>query len=134
MMVPRRGPIWASGDIPMIGSTSSWLRPCAAAFGLAVLVASPVAAGADTISVEDSRGQSVQVERPVAGVAIFPLPIPEALIAIDGGTKRLVAINPRARTALMNGVIGQLFPEIADIRTDPVTPNFIPSVEEILKA
>jgi iron complex transport system substrate-binding protein len=118
----------------MIGSTSLWLRPCAAAFGFAVLVASPMAAGADSISVEDSRSQSVQIERPVASVAIFPLPIPEALIAIDGGTRRLAAINPRARTALMKGVIGQLFPEIADIRTDLVAPNFIPNVEEILKA
>ncbi|MBX9457024.1 MAG: ABC transporter substrate-binding protein [Rhizobium sp.] len=89
---------------------------------------------ADTVTIKDSRGNELAIERPVATVAIFPLPIPEALIAIDGGTQRLMAINPRAKTALMNGVIGQLFPEIADIRTDLVAPNFIPNVEEILKA
>ena len=56
------------------------------------------------------------------------------MIAIDGGTKRLTAINPRAKAALMDGVIGQLFPEIADIDTDLVAGNFLPNVEEILKA
>ncbi|WP_428424366.1 ABC transporter substrate-binding protein [Pararhizobium sp.] len=99
---------------------------------LAALTFSP--ARADDIVVKDSRGQDIAIQRPVDSVAIFPLPIPEALIALDGGTQRLTAINPRAKAALMGGVIGQLFPEIADIRTDLVAPNFIPNVEEILKA
>jgi len=98
------------------------------------LFASSPAAAADTQTITDSRGQQVVINSPVEKVAIFPLPIPEALIAIDGGTQRLIAINPRAQTALMNGVIGQLFPEIANIRTDLVAGNFIPNVEEILKA
>ncbi|PZM09526.1 ABC transporter substrate-binding protein [Rhizobium tubonense] len=99
----------------------------AAAFSIGI-------AAADEISVKDSRGKDIQIVRPVNKVAIFPLPIPEAMIAIDGGTSRLAAINPRAQAALMNGVIGQLFPEIANIRTDLVAPNFVPNVEEILKA
>lgn len=109
-------------------------RYSAAAFGFAALIATSAFAQADTVSITDSRGQSVQIAQPVKNVAIFPLPIPEALIAIDGGTERLMAINPRAQSALMKGVIGQLFPEIANIRTDLVAPNFIPNVEEILKA
>ena len=48
------------------------------------------------------------------------------MIAIDGGTSRLTAINPRAKSALLNGVIGQLFPEIAGISTDLVAGNFTP--------
>jgi iron complex transport system substrate-binding protein len=55
------------------------------------------------------------------------------MIALDQGTGRLSAINPRAKTALMNGVSGQLFPEIAAINTDLVAGNFVPSVEEILR-
>ncbi len=99
-----------------------------------ILVAAPAWTFADEVQVSDSRGRSLQIERPVDQVAIFPLPIPEAMIAIDGGTERLMAINPRAQAALMNGVIGELFPEVAAIRTDLVAPNFIPNVEEILKA
>jgi iron complex transport system substrate-binding protein len=103
-------------------------------FGIALLSTCVGPADADTISARDSRGQSIEISRPVEHVAIFPLPIAEAFIALDGGTKRLFAINPRAQSALMKGVVGQLFPEIANIRTDLVAPNFIPNVEEILKA
>ena len=110
------------------------MRHSAAALGFAALIATSTFAQAETVSITDSRGQSIQIAQPVKNVAIFPLPIPEALIAIDGGTERLMAINPRAQSALMKGVIGQLFPEIANIRTDLVAPNFIPNVEEILKA
>lgn len=87
----------------------------------------------ETAQVEDSRGKVIAIERPVKSVAIFPLPIPEAMIALDGGTQRLTAINPRAQSALMNGVIGQLFPEIANISTALVAASFVPNVEEILK-
>ena len=118
----------------MIDSKLLRQRLAGSALGLACLLMAPDIAAADEISVKDSRGQEILVQRPVKSVAIFPLPIPEAMIAIDGGTERLVAINPRAKSALMNGVIGQLFPEIADIRTDLVAPNFIPNVEEILTA
>lgn len=100
----------------------------------ALLLASLGPAAADTITLQDSRGQTIELEAPVKSVAIFPLPIPEAMIALDGGTSRLVAINPRAKSALMNGVIGQLFPEIAEINTGLVAPNFVPNVEEILTA
>lgn len=95
---------------------------------------SAAALAADTIQVQDSRGKTVQIERPVKSVAIFPLPVPEAMIAIDGGIERLTAINPRAKAALMGGVIGQLFPGIANISTDLVAGNFVPNVEEILRA
>lgn len=101
---------------------------------MVVMVVTPAVVFAQEVSITDSRGQQITLEQPVSSVAIFPLPIPEAMIAIDGGTQRLTAINPRAQAALMNGVIGQLFPEIADIRTDLVAGNFIPNVEEILAA
>ena len=97
------------------------------------IIAVSVPAGAEMVTMQDSRGNSIEVERPVSSVAIFPLPIPEAMIAIDEGVDRLTAINPRAKVTLMNGVMGQLFPEIGDISTDLVAGNFVPNVEEILK-
>ena len=120
--------------LPVIDLTFFNQRIVGPAMSLAFLLGASGIATGDEISIKDSRGQEIVVNRPVSSVAIFPLPIPEAMIAIDGGTQRLIAINPRAQSALMNGVIGQLFPEIADIRTDLVAPNFIPNVEEILTA
>lgn len=105
--------------------------------GLAAMAGAMIALGApahaDMVNIQDSRGTAIEVERPVSSVAIFPLPIPEAMIAIDQGVERLTAINPRAKVTLMNGVMGQLFPEIGDISTDLVAGNFVPNVEEILK-
>ncbi|MCZ6605213.1 MAG: ABC transporter substrate-binding protein [Alphaproteobacteria bacterium] len=123
----------------IIGLIVSLLRELRLASGgsVAVLASALIAAsgpaGAETIFVQDSRGNTIQIERPVASVAIFPLPIPEAMIALDGGTQRMTAINPRAKVTLMNGVMGELFPEIADISTDLVAGNFVPNVEEILR-
>jgi len=115
--------------LPLLAKTNSLI-----ALSLSMLVGTAGFAASDTVEVLDSRGRNVQIQRPVKSVAIFPLPIPEAMIAIDGGTSRLTAINPRAKTALLNGVIGQLFPEIASISTDLVAGNFTPNVEEILRA
>lgn len=117
----------------MRSTSSPWSRLPVTILALVVLAGWPGSAAAEVV-IKDSRGQEIKLERPVDSVAIFPLPIPEAMIAIDGGTARLKAINPRAQSALMKGVIGQLFPEIAQIRTDLVAPNFVPNVEEILKA
>ena len=114
--------------LPLLAKTNSLI-----ALSLFMLVGTAGFAASDTVEVLDSRGRSVQIQRPVKSVAIFPLPIPEAMIAIDGGTSRLTAINPRAKTALLNGVIGQLFPEIGGISTDLVAGNFTPNVEEILR-
>lgn len=122
-----------------IGSIVSSLRGFSVAPGSAIalvagaMIAISASAGAEPVTVQDSRGNSIEVERPVSSVAIFPLPIPEAMIAIDEGVDRLTAINPRAKVTLMNGVMGQLFPEIEDISTDLVAGNFVPNVEEILK-
>ena len=56
------------------------------------------------------------------------------MIALDGGTSA-DGINPLAKSTLINSVIGQLFPEIANIDTDlVVSRNFIPNVEEIVRA
>ncbi|MCM2474538.1 ABC transporter substrate-binding protein [Rhizobium sp. CG5] len=118
----------------MLATTIRGQSPRLLALGFAALFGSSAFATAAEITIQDSRGKDIVIASPVQSVAIFPLPIPEALIALDQGTSRLVAINPRAKTALMNGVIGQIFPEIGDIRTDLVAPNFIPNVEEILKA
>src|SRR5262245_31664855 len=102
--------------------------------GLWILTVYPAVSAENIAKVVDARGKTIEIVQPVKSVAIFPLPLPEAMIAIDGGTGRLKAINPIARTTLMNGVIGQLFPEIADIDTSLVGGDFVPNVEEVLRA
>ena len=103
-------------------------------FLLVLLLVPAAPAAAAPIDVVDHRGAHVQIETPVSTVAIFPLPIPEAMIAIDGGIDRLAGINPLARSTLMKSVIGQLYPGIASINSDLVSRDFVPNVEELVRA
>jgi len=106
----------------------------AAAAGLFACSSLVSTASAAPISVRDHRGQDIQVDAPATRVAIFPLPIPEAMIAVDGGIEHIAGINPLARSTLMNSVIGQLYPGIANIDTSLVSRDFVPNVEELSRA
>ncbi|MCC5957010.1 MAG: ABC transporter substrate-binding protein [Natronohydrobacter sp.] len=55
------------------------------------------------------------------------------MIAIDGATDRLVGMNPTAKSAIVEGILGRIFPEARDIPSDITAPNFIPNVEELAR-
>jgi len=100
-----------------------------AALGLAAATALPAAAG--EISFEDHEGRKVTLEKPAERIASIPIPMASTLIAIDGGTDRLAGMNPRAKSAILEGILGTIFPEAKDISSDITAPNFIPNVEEL---
>jgi iron complex transport system substrate-binding protein len=55
------------------------------------------------------------------------------MIAIDGGTDRLAGMHPLSRSAVLEGILGDFFPEAADIPADFVGDGFAPNVEEVLQ-
>ena len=97
---------------------------------LAIVVLSPVA-GAVEITVEDQRGKTVTLTEPVDSVVILPKPIPFVYIAVDGGPQDLRGINPATKKIMLDSVVGQIFPALADLSTSVVTTGFAPNVEEI---
>ncbi|WP_109575100.1 ABC transporter substrate-binding protein [Aminobacter sp. AP02] len=101
--------------------------------GSIALVASCVAgmALADPITIVDQAGRTVTLPKPAERIASIPMPMASTLIAIDGGTSRLVGMNPLSKTAIVEGVLGKIFPEAKDIPSDVTAPNFIPNVEEL---
>ena len=56
------------------------------------------------------------------------------IIALDGGTKKLVGMNPTAKSAVLEGILGKIFPEAKDIPSDVSAPNFVPNVEALTAA
>ena len=68
------------------GRWSLALPGAAIPLSLVLSITAPGYAVGETAQVEDSRGKLIEIERPVKSVAIFPLPIPEAMIALDGGS------------------------------------------------
>ncbi|WP_439562465.1 ABC transporter substrate-binding protein [Roseinatronobacter sp.] len=95
------------------------------------LFAPPLAA--EPVTFTDHEGREVTLPAPAQRIASIPIPMASTLIAIDGATDRLVGMNPTAKSAIMEGILGQIFPEARDIPSDITAPNFIPNVEELAR-
>jgi iron complex transport system substrate-binding protein len=98
---------------------------------IASLAVLPLPLLADGIAFTDHENREVRLPAPAARIASIPIPMASTLIAIDGGTERLVGMNPTAKSAIVEGILGRIFPEAADIPSDITAPNFIPNVEEL---
>lgn len=86
---------------------------------------------ADPISFTDHENRTVTLEKPAERIASIPIPMASTIISMDGGTSRLVGMNPTAKSAIMEGILGKIFPQAKDIPSDITAPNFIPNVEEL---
>lgn len=100
-----------------------------AALGLLALSIAPL--HAEPITFQDHEGRDVTLEKPAERIVSIPIPMASTLVAIDGGTEHLVGMNPRAKSAILEGILGKIFPEAKDIASDVTAPNFIPNVEEL---
>ncbi|MET3599710.1 ABC transporter substrate-binding protein [Martelella mangrovi] len=101
-------------------------------FGIASLIlAGAGLAHADPIEITDQAGREVVLEKPAERVASIPMPMASTLIAIDGGVEKQVGMNPVAKQAVLDGILGKIYPEAKDIPSDITAPNFIPNVEEL---
>ena len=98
---------------------------------IGVVLAATAPALADPITITDHENRTVTLHEPADRIASIPMPVASTLIAIEGGTSRLVGMNPMSKTAIMEGVLGKIFPEAKDIPSDVTAPNFIPNVEEL---
>ena len=109
-----------------------FVRAASLAFAATLpLTVTPVMA--DEIRFTDHEERVVTLSAPAERIASIPIPMASTLIAIDGGTERLVGMNPTAKSAIMEGILGRIFPEAREIPSDITAPNFIPNVEELAR-
>ncbi|MFN4011714.1 MAG: ABC transporter substrate-binding protein [Pannonibacter sp.] len=99
--------------------------------GVLLLGLLATAAQAEPIVITDHEGRTVELAAPAGRIASIPIPMASTLIAIDGATSKLVGMNPTAKSAIVEGILGTIFPEAKDIPSDITAPNFIPNVEEL---
>lgn len=104
---------------------------CAAAALVTGAMAAP-AATAEPLTLTDQSGRTVALDGPAERIATIPIPAASMLVAVDGGTNRLAAMHPLSKTALLEGVLGEFFPEARDIPSEIVGQGFMPNVEELL--
>ncbi len=108
-----------------------------AAFRTAVVAALVLLAGAETvrsqaITLRDMKDREVRLQGPAARIATIPIPMASTIITLDEKTDRLVGINSVAKSAILEGILGRIFPTAKDIRSDVVGQNFSPNVEALV--
>jgi len=109
------------------------LASLAACLTIGMLSLSSVRPASAEIAFTDQRGQPVTLSGPATRTVAFPKPVPSLYIAVDGGIEHLVGIHPAAQSAIMDSVLGEFFPGVADINTGIVAEGFVPNIEELLK-
>src|SRR5262245_8273381 len=97
-----------------------------------VLVTTLVARAGET-TFKDQRGKTVTLAKPVDSIVILPKPIPFMYVAVDGGPQDLKGIHPATKRVMLDSIIGQIYPTLAEVNTSVVTSGFVPNVEELLK-
>lgn len=91
------------------------------------------AAGAAPIVFTDMAGHSVTLAAPVQRAVTLPMPAGSLLISLDGGAQHLAGMHPNAFALMKDGILAQMFPATAQVRTDVTRSGFVPNVETLLQ-
>ncbi|MEI1247882.1 ABC transporter substrate-binding protein [Rhizobium aouanii] len=116
--------------VPLFIATPSRRRMTAA---LAAVLFAP-AAFAEEIVFTDQGNREVRLAKAAERVVSIVIPMASTVIALDGGTRKLIGMNPTAKSAVVEGILGKIFPEAKDIPSDVTAPNFVPNVEALTAA
>ncbi|MBY3046619.1 ABC transporter substrate-binding protein [Rhizobium leguminosarum] len=111
-------------------TTASRRRMAAA---LAAVLLAP-AAFAEEIVFKDQGNHEVRLAKAAERVVSIVIPMASTVIALDGSTRKLIGMNPTAKSAVVEGILGKIFPEAKDIPSDVTAPNFVPNVEALTAA
>lgn len=83
--------------------------------GGSALIACGSIALAQSLTVTDLTGRQIMLDGPSERIVTFPVPSASVIIGLDGGIDRLAGIHPEAKLAIEEGILGEFFPDAADI-------------------
>lgn len=81
----------------------------------------------------DQTNSKIILKNKAKKVVSIPIPLASLSISVDKDISRLSSINPVAKEAIKNGILGKIFPKSLNLSTKGVGANFIPNIEELLK-
>ena len=80
----------------------------------------------------DHQGYEVEVPKKIERIAFYGIyPLPSVVTIFFNNADKIVAMGKPSLTAAQNGLLGQLYPEILNVDTAPVTGQI--HIEELLK-
>lgn len=97
-----------------------------------VLAVPAVPALADPVVFDDQNGNTITLDGPAERIVTIPIPAASMVAAIDGGVDRMAGMHPLSKTALLDAILGEFFPDSRDIPSDVVGQGFMPNVEALL--
>lgn len=92
----------------------------------------PASAQPAVRTVTDAAGNVVEVPGDISRIAVTPLPWSSVVSAIDGGSQRLVSINPSALKAYKGSFFEKLDANYAALDVKSVGADFSINVEELI--
>ncbi|TVQ95215.1 MAG: ABC transporter substrate-binding protein [Chromatiaceae bacterium] len=95
----------------------------------ALVLAEPAPAG--EVAFTDHEGRAVSLPRPARRVASLPIPMASTLVALEGSPDILVGMHPLAKSAMAEGILGRIFPQVGGIPSDITAAGFVPNVEAL---
>ncbi|QKV18656.1 ABC transporter substrate-binding protein [Oricola thermophila] len=100
-----------------------------------IFLVSGIPSGAEPVTATDLNGRAVSLDKPAERIVMIPIPSSSTVIALDGGTDRLVGMHPLAKSAIEEAILGEFFPAAKDISSDILasggSSGFAPNVEAI---
>lgn len=89
---------------------------------------------AATRTVIDAVGNSVDVPADISHIAVTPIPWSSVVSAIDGGSQRLVSVNPGAIKAYTGSFFEKLDQNYGTLDTTRIGSDFSMNIEELMNA
>ena len=66
-------------------------------------------------------------------ISLCKHPIPFIVLGLDASDKRLIGINPDAKTGMQSNMLNHYFPDFQNISDKVCSRAFVPNIEEIIK-
>lgn len=86
----------------------------------------------DVKTVVDQGGNEIEIPDSITKAAITPIPWASAMWAIDGGSDRIVSINPSSMAQYKKSFMTTLDPDFAGISTAEISQDFTINIEQLL--
>ncbi|MEM7721099.1 MAG: ABC transporter substrate-binding protein [Pseudomonadota bacterium] len=99
---------------------------------LALGLACALPVQADDITFTDQFGRDVSLPSPSERLATIPIPAASMAVAVNGSPDPLVGMHRLSQTAIVEGILGDFFPQTEAIPSDIVGDGFMPNVEALL--
>lgn len=99
----------------------------------ALMLAAITSASADEISFKDHNGHPMILKESPERIATLATLADNMIVSLDGKPERLVGTPSKSKKYLVNGIMGEFFPQVKNISAKVIGDQGQPNIEELIK-